>query len=63
MKYETPEQFDALTPWEKGYVVYLCGARDDEPNVPEEFHPSPEDAEQYDAGQMAGVLFAQDSEE
>jgi hypothetical protein len=63
MKYKTPEQFDALTPWEKGYVVYMCGDRDDEPNVPSEYRPASEDAHQYDAGQFAAVLQVQDSEE
>ena len=53
-------EFDALTPREKGYAVYMAGCRDDQPNIPEEFTPAPEDKGEYDAGQFDGVLEAQD---
>ena len=57
----TAEQFDALSPRGKGYAVYMCGNREDQPNVPAEYEPAPEDREEYSAGQSAGVLEAQDS--
>ena len=56
----TKEEFEALTPREKGYAVYMAGCRDDEPNVPEEYTPAPADKAAYDEGQFDGVLEVQD---
>ena len=57
----TAAEFEALTPREKGYAVYMAGCRDDQPNIPEEYTPAPEDQAEYDAGQFDGVLEAQDN--
>jgi len=35
----TQEQFESLEPFDRGYVVYLYGRRDDEPNIPNEEEP------------------------
>lgn len=62
----TQAQFDALTPYQRGYAVYMLGSRSDEPNVPEEKCPYPAgspDAAEWDSGQFQAMLTAQDSEE
>jgi hypothetical protein len=62
----TREAFLALSPRTRGYVAYMLGARDDEPNVPDESCPYPtgtEQAKEWDEGQFQAVLDAQDSEE
>lgn len=58
----TKEEFAQLTAYEKGYVVYWCGAREDQPNVPESYEPSDGERADYKRGQMQAVLDAQDSE-
>ncbi len=57
----TKERFEAMTPRQKGYAVYMCGCRKDQPNVPEDFMPTEEDAEEYAAGAFSGAIEAQDS--
>lgn len=37
----TKEELDRLTPFERGYAVYMFGAREDQPNVPDEPNPYP----------------------
>lgn len=62
----TKEQFEAFTPRQRGYVVYMRGAWESEPHVPEEENPYPagsEDYAEWARGQMQGVLVAQNSEE
>lgn len=62
----TAEEFAELTPFDRGYVVYMAGERDDQPHVPNEANPYPpgsEDAEQWSAGQHRAMLSAQDGEE
>ena len=59
----TKAEFEALSPYEKGYAVYWAGHRDDQPNIPERFEPMDGDREEYERGQFAAVLDAQDSEE
>lgn len=62
----TAAEFEKLSPIRRGWVVYMAGCRDDQPNVPHESNPYPpgsEDAEQWDAGQQKAVLDVQDGEE
>jgi len=35
----TKDEFERLLSRERGYVVYMAGRRDDEPNVPNEGNP------------------------
>lgn len=62
----TAAQFARLAPLQRGYVVYMCGERDDQPNVPNESNPyaaGSDDAAAWDEGARRAVLDAQDSEE
>ena len=59
----TKEDFEALAPVERGYAVYMCGCRDDQPNVPDEKNPYPgESAEhkRWAEGAMLACLEVQD---
>lgn len=59
----TKEEFEALTPFQKGYAVYMAGSRDDEPNIPANYSPiwaSPQDKADFEAGQLQAVLEVQD---
>lgn len=65
MKVFTKEEFEAYTPKQKGYAVYMCGMRDDQPNIPNEheYKPDPKDQAEFDEGIWAGILLqAQDDE-
>lgn len=58
------EEFELLDPKSRGYIVYLKGAREDEPNVPDEDNPYPEDTEKHkwwNEGQDDAMILAQDS--
>ena len=60
----TKEEFDDLSPHSRGYVVYMAGERDDQPNVPNEENPYEEGTKEYeewDKGAMAAVIEVQDS--
>jgi hypothetical protein len=62
----TKEEFEGLSPRDRGYVVYMCGAREDEPNVPAEGCIYPKDSEDYKeylAGQHEALLEVIDGEE
>lgn len=62
----TAAQFLALTPWSRGYAVYMFGERDDEPNVPDEgnpYQPGTADAEAWEAGNMRAAVDVQDEVE
>jgi len=37
----TAAAFQTLPPRARGYVVYMLGSRDDQPNVPDESNPYP----------------------
>lgn len=50
------EDFAGLSPWEKGYAVYWCGNREDQPNVPTKYDPSPDEQDEYNEGQHAAVI-------
>lgn len=54
------KEFEDASPRQKGYLVYLCGARDDEPNVPESFSPQPDERAEYEEGQMEAIVEVQD---
>lgn len=56
----TAEQFAGLTARDKGFTVYMCGCRDDQPNVPEEYEPAPGEAGDYAAGQQAAIVATMD---
>lgn len=59
----TRAEFDAFTPKEKGFYVYMVGARDDQPNVPESYKPDSKDEVEYEAGQMEAILIVQDEDD
>ncbi len=62
----TSAEFLALSPWQRGYAVYMMGERDDEPNVPDESCPYCVDtaqAEEWHEGQRMAVLDAQDGDD
>jgi len=60
----TKEEFEQLTPYERGYAVYMLGCRDDEPNVPEEKCPyrigTPEELA-WSRGQTQALINVQDA--
>ena len=60
----TREQFEALGPKERGFVVYMLGCIEDEPNVLDEKNPySPDSlsANAWDRGQREAVQLVQDN--
>ena len=59
-------EFAALSPRDRGYAVYMLGARADQPNVPDErnpYEPASPMWRAWNEGQRAAALAAQDSEE
>lgn len=56
------ELFARLSPFEKGYAVYMCGSREDQPNVPEKYQPAPDEAEEYANGASLAVVHIMDVE-
>lgn len=62
----TREQFEALLPRQRGYVAYMLGSRSDCPGVPDEANPYPrgsKEAAQWNAGQRAAEIEAQESDD
>lgn len=62
----TKDEFEDLTPYERGYAVYMLGNRDDQPNVPNESNPYEIDSKEYlewERGQHMAVLHVMDGEE
>jgi len=41
------KEFNDLTPYQRGYTVYLYGANPEEPNVPDEQNPYPKDSNEH----------------
>lgn len=37
----TKKEFESMTPYKRGYAVYMFGANDEQPNVPDEKNPYP----------------------
>ena len=59
----TRAEFRRLSPRDKGFVVYMLGARKEQPNVPESYTPGKRYMREYLKGQRTAVQVAQDSEE
>lgn len=62
----TKKEFEALTPKERGFVVYWCGENPKQPNIPNEKNQYPvgsREYKQWDEGAFEAMLAAQDSEE
>ena len=60
----TEAQFEAFLPFDRGYVVYMCGERDDQPNIPAETNPydmGSNEYQEWEDGQMAAVIETQDN--
>jgi len=60
----TKEEFAALSPKQRGYVVYMAGCREDEPNIPNEENPylkGSAAASQWDEGQTVAIFEVQDN--
>ncbi|KKL64718.1 hypothetical protein LCGC14_2162170 [marine sediment metagenome] len=57
----TKEEFEALNLTAKGYLVYMRGNWDEQPNVPKGYEPTPEELEQYNHGQRIAIIEVQDS--
>ena len=56
----TERQFKRLNAFQKGFVVYMLGARTDEPHVPESYEPTVRERAHYEFGQQSAVIEAQD---
>lgn len=59
----TREGFLAMTPYNRGYAVYMMGAREDQPNVPDEANPYEDGSENHAAwnrGERQAVIDTQD---
>lgn len=41
--------FESLTPYWRGYYVYMCGKNDEQPNIPDEKNPYPAQTAEHDA--------------
>ena len=61
-KIKSVEYFNSLDAFNKGYAVYMYGARDDEPFVPRSFEPNKEDQEEYSKGGDLAVIHVTDIE-
>lgn len=62
----TKKQFKALSPHDRGFAVYMCGHRKEEPNVPAEACPYPEGSvahKRYTRGQNEAMIICTDMEE
>lgn len=57
----TKKDFESLDPFAKGYWVYLGGTRKDQPNIPAVYVPDDSEKEEYEQGQMRGVISEEDN--
>ena len=48
--------FESLSPYAKGYVVYMCGCLDSEPNIPKKYKASEVDLSEYKRGEMKAII-------
>jgi hypothetical protein len=55
----TAEEFESWDDYNKGYAVYMMGARKDQPNIPERYDC---DSEEYHRGQRQAMIDVVDSE-
>lgn len=56
----TAQEFTALIPFLRGYVVGVWGTKDYEPNIPDEnnpYAPGSQESTDWDAGINAGINF------
>lgn len=58
----TKEEFENADAYNKGYAVYMVGAREDQPNVPATYTPTPGENAAYDRGQFDAYIEVLDSE-
>lgn len=61
----TREEFEALPALSRGYIVYMLGARDDQPNVPDEQNPYPTgtpERDLWEQGQVRASIEVLDAE-
>lgn len=62
----TAAEFEALTPENRGYAVYMAGCRPDRPNIPDEpnpYEPGSEEATQWAHGQQLALCETMDGVE
>lgn len=62
----TADEFRLLSPFNRGYTVYMCGTCNDQPNVPDEqnpYIPNTPAYKRWEEGAMLAVREAQESEE
>lgn len=62
----TKEEFEALDAFTRGYVVYMAGCRDDQPNIPDEENPYSKGSDDYDLwsyGNQQAIVEAQDCDD
>ena len=59
----TVEDFDKMTPWLKGYCVYMFGARKDYPAIPSSYTPTRDEEAEYREGQHDAMLEAQEGDD
>lgn len=62
----TKDHFESLSPFMRGWAVYMAGSRRDQPNIPNETNPYPEDTSdhnEWNRGQQRAVIECIDSEE
>lgn len=57
------EEFDTATAWQKGYAVYMWGARKDQPNIPKTYKPTEEEEKEFKSGGFAALLVVMETEE
>lgn len=56
-------KFTQMSAYEKGYAVYMYGERKDYPDIPRTYKPTPQERANYERGQAAAVLEAQDCDD
>lgn len=62
----TKEDFESLNPRSRGWVVYMGGCRDDQPNIPDESNPYPvgsSEHQQWERGRQSAYTHCLDLEE
>ena len=62
MQIVSQKDFDSLSPYGKGYAIYMYGMRLDEPYVPQIYEPAEEEVVDYERGKFQAMLDIQDLE-
>lgn len=60
-KVKSAEDFESLDAFNKGYAVYMYGARKDEPFVPRVFRPAKGETIAYSNGQNLAMVHTVDA--